>query len=151
MHFLTTITTLALAAGTLAFPTILNTRAGVFAAPPPAAANKTLTLDPTLIPHFSIVAGSGKGVNNVAIPVVCPPSRDAFIAKLTTNVAAGKVLDLSINFNTDAAVKDVNTQKQRATAMIITLQSFTGVFGKGCPAAATPELTKQQTTGVQSP
>ncbi|TVY12811.1 hypothetical protein LARI1_G009417, partial [Lachnellula arida] len=73
-----------------------------------------------------------------------------FIAKLNTNVAAGSVLGTSITFNTNAAVQDVTTNKNRATAMLVTLQNFTGKKGVGCPAASTPELLSQQKTGVVS-
>lgn len=147
MQFFTTAAAFSLLAfGASALPTVLDaSEVGARAAAAAAA------IDPTLIPHFSIVAGSGKGANGVAIPTNCPPSRDEFIAKLTANVAAGKVLDIPITFNTDPKVKDANTQKTRATAMIVTLQSFTGKKGVGCPAAATPELSTQQKTGVQSP
>jgi hypothetical protein len=145
MQFFTTAVVFSLLAlSASALPTILD------ASEIEARANST-TIDPSLVPHFSIVAGSGKGANGVAIPTTCPPARDAFIAKLSANVAAGKVLDIPITFNTNPAVKDANTQKTRATAMIVTLQSFTGKKGVGCPAAATPELSTQQKTGVQSP
>ncbi|TVY49268.1 hypothetical protein LCER1_G007694, partial [Lachnellula cervina] len=90
------------------------------------------------------------GANGVAIPAVCPPARADFIAKLNSNVAAGNVLGTPITFNTNAAVQDVNTNKNRATAMLITLQNFTGKKGVGCPAASTPELLSQQKTGVVS-
>ncbi|TVY53009.1 hypothetical protein LSUE1_G010322, partial [Lachnellula suecica] len=108
------------------------------------------TIDPSLVPIFSIKTGSKVGANNVAIPATCPPSRADFIAKLATNVAAGNVLGTPITFNTNASVRDTKTQQNRATAMIITLQSFTGKKGVGCPAAATPELSTQQKTGVES-
>lgn len=47
-------------------------------------------------------------------------------------------------------MQDTSTNKNRATAMIITLQSFTGKKGVGCPGASTPELISQQKTGVVS-
>ncbi|KAF8857381.1 hypothetical protein BDZ45DRAFT_542020, partial [Acephala macrosclerotiorum] len=104
-------------------------------------------IDPSLVPIFSIKTGSGIGANGVAIPTTCPPSRSDFIAKLSANVAAGNVLGTPITFNTDPNVLDTKTQESRATAMIITLQSFTGVKGVGCPGASTPELLTQQKTG----
>ncbi|KAH8682783.1 hypothetical protein BGZ60DRAFT_398733 [Tricladium varicosporioides] len=107
-------------------------------------------IDPTLVPNFSIKAGSGVGANGVAIPKTCPPARADFISKLTTNVAAGNVLGTPIKFNTNPKVQDVQTNKDRATAMIITIQSFTGKKGVGCPGASVPELISQQKTGKVS-
>ncbi|KAL5317863.1 hypothetical protein ACEPPN_014963 [Leptodophora sp. 'Broadleaf-Isolate-01'] len=112
--------------------------------------NNPTNLDPSLVPVFSIQAGTGVGANGVAIPKTCPPSRSDFISKLSTNIAAGNVLGTPITFNTNPAVQDTKTNQDRATAMIITLQSFTGVKGVGCPGASTPELISQQKTGVVS-
>ncbi|CZT08097.1 uncharacterized protein RCO7_09568 [Rhynchosporium graminicola] len=105
-------------------------------------------LDPSLIPIFSIRSGTGVGANGVAIPNTCPPARGDFISKMSANIAAGNVLGIPITFNTDPKVQDIKTNKARATAMIITLQSFSGVKGVGCPGASTPELISQQQTGV---
>ncbi|CZS93952.1 uncharacterized protein RAG0_03998 [Rhynchosporium agropyri] len=105
-------------------------------------------IDPSLIPIFSIKSGTGVGANGVAIPNTCPPARGDFISKLSANIAAGNVLGTPILFNTDLKVQDIKTNKDRATAMIITLQSFSGVKGVGCPGASTPELISQQKTGV---
>jgi len=147
MQFFSTLTAISLLAiSTSALPTALPESSLI---EDRAAANATI--NPSLVPVFSIATGSGKGLNGVAIPAVCPPSRAAFIAKLQTNVAAGNVLGTPITFNTNAAVTDANTQKTRATAMLITLQNFTGKKGVGCPAASTPELLTQQKTGVESP
>ncbi|TVY37484.1 hypothetical protein LSUB1_G004494 [Lachnellula subtilissima] len=152
MQFLSTITALSLLAlSTSALPTIQSTDGIAVRASPSAAKSNTTTasaVSPTLVPVFSIKTGSLKGLNGVAIPAVCPPSRADFIAKLNTNVAAGNVLGTPITFNTNAAVQDTNTNKNRATAMLITLQNFTGKKGVGCPAASTPELLTQQKTGV---
>ncbi|KAH7306133.1 hypothetical protein BKA65DRAFT_578278 [Rhexocercosporidium sp. MPI-PUGE-AT-0058] len=112
--------------------------------------NNPTNLDPSLVPVFSIKSGTGIGANGVAIPKTCPPSRSEFISKLSTNIAAGNVLGTPITFNTNPTVQDAKTNKDRATAMIITLQSFTGVKGVGCPGASTPELISQQKTGVVS-
>ncbi|KUJ18900.1 uncharacterized protein LY89DRAFT_683739 [Mollisia scopiformis] len=141
MQFLTTATLLSLLfLSTSALPTALDERAAAVA-----------QIDPSLVPIFSIKTGSGVGVNGVAIPKTCPPARAAFISKLSTNVAAGNVLGTPITFNTNPKVNDTKTNEARATAMIITLQSFTGVKGVGCPGASTPELLSQQKTGVMSP
>ncbi|CAG8982078.1 hypothetical protein HYALB_00014041 [Hymenoscyphus albidus] len=113
--------------------------------------NRGTAVNPALVPVFKIQPGSGVGANNVPIPKDCPPARAEFIQKLSANVAAGNVLGQRINFNTDIKVTDVKTQKDRATAMIITLQSFSGTKGVGCPGASTPELTELQKTGIQSP
>ncbi|KAH7409037.1 hypothetical protein BKA64DRAFT_664035 [Cadophora sp. MPI-SDFR-AT-0126] len=112
--------------------------------------NNPTNLDPSLVPVFAIQAGTGIGANGVPIPENCPPARADFISRLTTNIAAGNVLGTPITFNTDPTVQDTKTNKDRATAMIITLQSFTGVKGVGCPGASTPELISQQKTGVVS-
>ncbi|KAE8441319.1 hypothetical protein EG329_005514 [Mollisiaceae sp. DMI_Dod_QoI] len=139
MQLLTTTFISLLFLGTSAFPTTTNTRAA------------TIQINPSLVPIFSIATGSGVGANGVAIPKNCPPARSAFIAKLSANVAAGNVLGTPITFNNDPTVQDTKTNEARATAMIITLQSFTGVKGVGCPGASTPELLKEQKTGVASP
>ncbi|TAQ88166.1 hypothetical protein B7494_g3529 [Chlorociboria aeruginascens] len=132
------------------FPsTILLLAAGALALPASQAA-RNVTIDSSLVPHFSIVAGSGIGAGGVAIPKTCPPARQAFIDKLSTNVANGNVLGTKISFNANPQVQDTNTNKLRATAMIITLQSFSGVKGVGCPGTSTPELLTQQKTGVVS-
>lgn len=141
MQFFTATTFFLLALGATALPTAIDLDIETRAA----------AIDPSLVPNFSIKAGSGIGANNVPIPKNCPPARADFIKKLSDNVAAGNVLGTKITFNTDPKVTDANTQKTRATAMIITLQSFTGVKGVGCPGASTPELTTQQKTGVMSP
>ncbi|KAK0109548.1 hypothetical protein ONS95_002234 [Cadophora gregata] len=114
----------------------------------PGNNNNPTNLDPSLVPVFSIQSGTGIGANGVAIPKTCPPARAEFISKLATNIAAGNVLGTPITFNTDPKVQDTKTNKDRATAMIITLQSFTGVKGVGCPGASTPELISQQKTGI---
>ncbi|CZR58543.1 uncharacterized protein PAC_08435 [Phialocephala subalpina] len=141
MHFLTATTTIIslLSLAVSALPTTVDSRAA------------STAIDPSLVPIFSIKTGSGVGANGVAIPKTCPPSRSAFIAKLSANVAAGNVLGTPITFNTNPEVQDTKTNESRATAMIITLQSFTGVKGVGCPGASTPELLSQQKTGVVSP
>ncbi|CAG8953856.1 hypothetical protein HYFRA_00006749 [Hymenoscyphus fraxineus] len=113
--------------------------------------NRGTAVNPALVPVFKIQPGSGIGANNVPIPKDCPPSRAEFLQKLSANVAAGNVLGQKITFNTDIKVTDVKTQKDRATAMIITLQSLSGTKGVGCPGASTPELIEQQKTGIQSP
>ncbi|KAL2068650.1 hypothetical protein VTL71DRAFT_14987 [Oculimacula yallundae] len=112
--------------------------------------NNLKKLDPSLVPVFSVKSGTGVGANGVAIPKTCPPARGEFISKLSANIAAGNVLGTPITFNTDASVQDVKTNKDRATAMIITLQSLNGVKGVGCPGASTPELISQQKTGIVS-
>jgi len=112
--------------------------------------NNPTNLDPSLVPAFTIQSGTGVGANGVPIPENCPPARAEFISKLSTNIAAGDVLGTPITFNTDPTVQDTKTNQDRATAMIITLQSFSGVKGVGCPGASTPELISQQKTGVVS-
>ncbi|KAF4626173.1 hypothetical protein G7Y89_g11989 [Cudoniella acicularis] len=140
MQFLTT--TIALfALGASALP----------AAPEAGIAARVTQIDPSLVPVFSIKTGSRIGAKGVAIPKDCPPARADFISKLSANVAAGNVLGTPITFNTNPAVQDTKTNEQRATAMIITVQSFSGTKGVGCPGASVPELISQQKTGIPTP
>ncbi|KAF7365562.1 hypothetical protein MVEN_00429500 [Mycena venus] len=62
-------------------------------APAPAA---PAGFDASLVPEFGVSAGVNPtgtgdcdGINGIKIPCACPPSRDAFIAQVAANVAAG--------------------------------------------------------------
>lgn len=111
------------------------------------------TIDPSLVPSYGIQrgvnpeSGSCDGANGVKIPCSCPPLRQDFLNKLNQNVAAGNVLGNEITFNTDPNVQDSQTNIDRATAMLITLQNFNGTAGVGCPAASAPNFLSQQQTG----
>jgi len=48
----------------------------------------------------------------------------------------------------DASDTSVQTNRDRATAMVQVLQSLSGNKGQGCPGVAYPVLVNQQRTGV---
>ncbi|KKY35057.1 hypothetical protein UCDDA912_g05007 [Diaporthe ampelina] len=120
-------------------------------------------INPSLVPDFGVAQntnanarqqGSCDGFNAasnavVNIPCSCPPSRDSFLAALDKNVAAGSVQGETIEFNNDASDQSAATNKQRATAMLVTLQNLNGA-GVGCPAASAPNFAVMQQTGVLS-
>lgn len=120
-------------------------------------------INPSLVPDFGVAQnananarqqGSCDGFNAasnavVNIPCSCPPSRASFLAALNKNVAAGSVQGDKIQFNNDASDQSAATNKQRATAMLVTLQNLTGA-GVGCPAASAPNFAVMQKTGVVS-
>jgi hypothetical protein len=116
-----------------------------------------------LVPDFGVTTGAQKDVlqggscggfnvntdKPVPIPCNCPPDRAQFLAKLTDAINAGNVLGTPVNFNTDASDQRADTNRERATACIILLQSFTGVKGVGCPAVSAPNFLAQQKSGVR--
>jgi hypothetical protein len=112
----------------------------------------------SLLPSFGVIpntnpsSGSCEGIkadgSPVNIPCSCPPSRAVFIAKLSSAVAAGRVLDNPISFSTDVNDQSVATLRSRATAGLIMLQNFSGRSGVGCPAVSAPNFLKMQTDGV---
>lgn len=120
-------------------------------------------INPSLVPDFGVAQnananarqkGSCDGFNAasnavVNIPCSCPPSRASFLAALDKNVAAGSVQGDKIQFNNDASDQSAATNKQRATAMLVTLQNLNGA-GVGCPAASAPNFAVMQKTGVVS-
>ncbi|KAJ0107436.1 hypothetical protein N8I77_002315 [Diaporthe amygdali] len=116
----------------------------------------------SLIPEFGVQAGvnpTGTGncdgfnaIANKVVPIQCdkcPPPRDDFVNKLASDLTAGNVFGSPVTFNTDPSVQDEQTNKDRATACLITLQSFYGQKGVGCPAVAAPNFAKQQVTGIR--
>jgi hypothetical protein len=119
------------------------------------------SINPSLVPDFGVAQnvnanarqkGSCDGFNAasqsvVNIPCSCPPSRASFLAALEKNVAAGNVQGDKIQFNNDASDESPATNKQRATAMLVTLQNLNGA-GVGCPAASAPNFAVMQKTGV---
>lgn len=120
-------------------------------------------INPSLVPDFGVAQnananarqkGSCDGFNAasnavVNIPCSCPPSRASFLAALDKNVAAGSVQGEKVQFSNDAGDQSAATNKQRATAMLVTLQNLTGA-GVGCPAASAPNFAVMQKTGVVS-
>lgn len=120
-------------------------------------------INPSLVPDFGVAQnananarqkGSCDGFNAasnavVNIPCSCPPSRASFLAALDKNVAAGSVQGEKVQFNNDASNQSAATNKQRATAMLVTLQNLSGA-GVGCPAASAPNFAVMQKTGVVS-
>ena len=118
-------------------------------------------VDETLIPEFGIVRGtdpdvlqigSCTGFNGqfVPIPCTCPPDRNQFINALNNALEAGDVQGEPITFSNDASDQSLATNRQRATACVIVLQSINGEKGKGCPVASAPNFKTQQDTGVWS-
>jgi hypothetical protein len=118
-------------------------------------------VDETLVPEFGVVRGTSPdvlqkgsctGFNGkfVPIPCSCPPDRDQFINALNNALAAGQVEGDPITFSNDISDQSEATNKQRATACIIVLQSFNGEKGDGCPAASAPNFKSQQDTGIWS-
>ncbi|KAL8378081.1 hypothetical protein RB595_008672 [Gaeumannomyces hyphopodioides] len=112
-----------------------------------------------LVPSFGIERGvnanarqrgSCDGANGVLISCSCPPDRAAFIAKLGEAVAQGNVFGTPITFDTNPASQGAAANRNRATAMLVVLQSFDGAKGVGCPGAAAPNFVAQQKTGVRS-
>lgn len=120
-------------------------------------------INTSLVPDFGVAQiananarqqGSCDGFNAasnavVNIPCSCPPSRATFLAALDKNVAAGSVQGEKVQFNNDAGDQSAATNKQRATAMLVTLQNLNGA-GVGCPAASAPNFAVMQKTGVIS-
>lgn len=76
------------------------------------------------------------------IPCECPPNREAFLKKLQENVDAGSVLGrVPVRYQTGDSLEDKLARIDAATA---TLQSFSGQFGIGCPAASTTFVKQRQ-------
>ncbi|KAL1864096.1 hypothetical protein Daus18300_007876 [Diaporthe australafricana] len=123
----------------------------------------TGNINPSLVPDFGVAQnananarqqGSCDGFNAassavVNIPCSCPPSRASFLAALDKNVAAGSVQGEKVQFSNDASDQSAGTNKQRATAMLVTLQNLNGA-GVGCPAASAPNFAVMQKTGAVS-
>ena len=80
----------------------------------------------------------------------CPSDRNQFINALNNALILGNVEGEAITFSNDASDQSVATNKQRATACVIVLQSFNGEKGSGRPIASTPNFKTQQDTGIWS-
>lgn len=141
--------------------TFLANMANAFAIPcqvPELEANDITSL----VPEFGVVAGTDpdvlqagscsgfNGQSKIPIPCSCPPDRDEFISKLKEALIDGNVFGDPIAFSSDAADQSPDTNRERATACIILLQSFNGQKGDGCPGAAAPNFVSQQRSGVVS-
>lgn len=116
-----------------------------------AAVIPHVSIDPSLIPAFGVVAGqdpngsgSCAGANDVLIPCFCPPDRQEFVEKVTSAVAVGSFLGTPVTFNTDPLAQSYKDKLERATTSLIILQSFNGTRGVGCPAASAPVILDQQ-------
>jgi hypothetical protein len=118
-------------------------------------------VDETLVPEFGVVRetdrdalqiGSCTGFNGqfIPIPCTCPPDRNLFINALNNALELGNVEGEPITFSNDASDQSGATNKQRATACVIVLQSFNGEKGDGCPVASAPNFKAQQDTGIRS-
>lgn len=138
-----------------------NQAPGANPSPPPAAARPAAgaAISPDLVPSFGVERGvnanarqrgSCDGAGGVLISCNCPPDRAAFIAKLSDAVAQGSVFGTPITFDRDPANQSPAANRNRATAMLVVLQSFDGAKGVGCPGAAAPNFVAQQRTGVRS-
>ncbi|KAJ6518848.1 hypothetical protein C8R45DRAFT_851409 [Mycena sanguinolenta] len=111
--------------------------------PAPAPAPAAGGVDPSLVPEFGVVAGTSPdghgncvGINGILIPCTCPPDRNAFIASLSANVAAGHDVNnpsIAAPFPTDSSNQSAITRMQTA---ISSLQNLNGA-GVGCPASST--------------
>ncbi|EJT70267.1 hypothetical protein GGTG_12440 [Gaeumannomyces tritici R3-111a-1] len=131
---------------------------------PPAAGRPTGgggggSISADLVPSFGVERGvnpnarqrgSCDGANGVLISCSCPPDRAAFVAKLGQAVAQGNVFGTPISFDTDPANQSPAANRNRATAMLVVLQSLDGTKGVGCPGAAAPNFVAQQRSGVRS-
>jgi len=88
-------------------------------------------------------AVNGSDGKPIKVPCSCPPSRDAFIAALNANVAAGHAVHnptVAVTFPTGTSVSD---QEGRIEASIVTLQNLNGP-GQGCPVVSTTLGLQQQ-------
>ncbi|CAI6342341.1 unnamed protein product [Periconia digitata] len=116
-----------------------------------AAVIPPVSIDPSLIPAFGLVAGqdpngsgSCAGANNVLIPCFCPPDRQEFVEKVNSAVALGNFLGTPVTFNIDPLAQSNKDRLDHATTSLIVLQSFNGTRGVGCPAASAPTILNQQ-------
>ncbi|KAI9065990.1 hypothetical protein FKP32DRAFT_1610322 [Trametes sanguinea] len=125
------------------FSTVLFVAAASVASVYSAPTLQARGVDPSLVPDFGIVAGTGpdghgncQGLNGILIPCSCPPPRQDFINSLNANVAAGEAINnpsVKLSFPTGSSKAD---QQARISALLITLQNFHGP-GVGCPAVST--------------
>ena len=95
-----------------------------------------------LVPDFGVTPGisdpanpgSCLGFNNGPIPCNCPPSRDAYIARLNQFVAAGNAFGIPVTFPKDDSPA---SQFERGQALRNTMQNMNNVkLGQGCPKGA---------------
>ena len=118
-------------------------------------------VDETLVPEFGVARGTDPDILQVgscigfngqliSIPCTCLPDRNQFINTLNNALKMGNFEGEPITFSNNANDQSVATNKQRATACIIVLQSFNGKKGNGCPVASAPNFKTQQVTGIWS-
>ena len=108
-------------------------------------------INKTLVPKFRVVKktdsdvlqiSSYSGFNRqlVLIPCTCSPDRNLFINTLNNALKVGNVKGEPITFSNDASDQSRATNKQRATAYVIVLQSFNGEKGNKCSVASAPNF-----------
>jgi hypothetical protein len=108
-------------------------------------------VDKTLVPEFRVVRGTDPDVLQISscnrfnrqlvlIPCACPPDRNLFINALNNALEVGKVKGELITFSNDVSDQSEATNKQRATACVIVLQSFNGKKGNRCLVASAPNF-----------
>ncbi|KAI6382237.1 hypothetical protein MCOR25_000825 [Pyricularia grisea] len=129
--------------------------------PPPLSNGGSSGLNPDLVPSFGVIPNTNRdaqqpgscdgftGTEIVLIPCSCPPDREVFLSSLRDAIAAGSFVDEPISFSNDAADDSPATNRVRADAMLVVLQSFSGVRGVGCPAASAPNFLEMQRSGVR--
>ncbi|EHA51289.1 hypothetical protein MGG_09742 [Pyricularia oryzae 70-15] len=129
--------------------------------PPPLSNGGRGDLNPDLVPSFGVIPNTNRdaqqpgscdgftGAEIVLIPCSCPPDRDLFLSRLRDAIAAGSFVDEPVSFSNDAADDSPATNRVRADAMLVVLQSISGVRGVGCPAASAPNFLEMQRSGVR--
>ncbi|GJJ16071.1 hypothetical protein Clacol_010350 [Clathrus columnatus] len=120
-----------------------------------SSSNSNLAIDPALVPDLGLQSGLNPtgtgdcdgipGSNGVPIkiPCQCPPDRTTLLNALSANVAAGHAVNnsgVAISFPTDNSTQ---SQLNRITAVVITLQNLNGP-GKGCPLVSTTLAAQAQ-------
>ena len=101
-------------------------------------------VDPALVPDFGVTPGipsttqpgSCQGLNGVNIPCNCPPSREAFLARLNQFVNAGTAGNSGIPISFPEGNDPASITAQN-NALVNTFQNFDDAGkGQGCPQAA---------------
>ena len=116
-----------------------------------ARSSGDITFDPSLP-----VTGLQATINNYSLGYSHSFGMLGHVASIAVSVpyananVTGNVEGEPITFSNDASDQSEATNKQRATACIIVLQSFNGEKGDGCPVASAPNFKTQQDTGIWS-
>ncbi|TLS21426.1 uncharacterized protein PpBr36_10147 [Pyricularia pennisetigena] len=129
--------------------------------PPPLSNGGRSDLNPDLVPSFGVIPNTNRdaqqpgscdgftGAEIVLIPCSCPPDREVFLSRLRDAIAVGSFVDEPVVFSNDASDDSPATNRVRADAMLVVLQSLSGVRGVGCPAASAPNFLEMQRSGVR--